>query len=182
MIGNQYKGRYAILYDRVLLYRRVTKEKKDSPSNLPIKVSALSVGVLMLFEDPQAPFARDTQAFHNPKITNIEVSIEGKPNQLFSQGMRAYHVWDEARKFFAVCPGDKRHPEVAEVAKDLALADVSPGQFLTTKYALWLDFRTTDDQRLQGNGRKLSAEMTIRIQRETEAVGDLTIRIPISHI
>ena len=76
MIGNQYEGRIAILYDRVLLYRRVTKEKKDFPWNLPIKVSARSMrGVLMLFEDPQAPFASDTQAFYNPKITNIEVSI-----------------------------------------------------------------------------------------------------------
>ena len=129
MIGNQYEGRFEILYNRVLLYRRVTKEKKG----LPLELTHQGVrseyggvrGVLMLFEEPQSPFARDTQAFHNPKITNIEVSIEGKPNQLFSQGMHAYPVWDEARKFFAGCRGDKRHPEVAEVAKDLALADIS---------------------------------------------------------
>ena len=44
-----------------------------------------------------------------------------------------------------------------------------------TKYALWLDLRTTDDERLHGNGRKLRDEKTIGIQRETEAVGDLTI-------
>ena len=127
MIGNQYEGRFAILYDRVLLYLRVTKEKKDSPWNFPINVPTRSMrGVLMLFEDPQAPFARDNQAFHNPKITNIEVSIQGKPNQLFSQGMRAFHVWDEARKFFA---DDKRHPEVAEVAKTWPWQTSSWGSF-----------------------------------------------------
>ena len=81
-------------------------------------------GVLALFEDgaAQQPFARDTEAFYNPKITKIDVTIEGVPNQIFSQGMRAYQMWDKAKKFFAA--GSKRHPEVAAVAKDLALADV----------------------------------------------------------
>ena len=41
--------------------------------------------------------------------------------------MRAYQLWQEARKHFA--GGTKRHPEVAVVAKDLALADVSLTSF-----------------------------------------------------
>ena len=43
MIGNQYEGRFAILYDRVLLYKRVKIEKKDSPWDFPINVSARSM-------------------------------------------------------------------------------------------------------------------------------------------
>ena len=105
----------------------------------------------MLFEAAQQPFARDTEAFHNPKLTKVEVIIEGVPNQLYSQGMRAYQTWDEARSYFAA--GSKRHPDVSLVVKDLALVDVSMGEFLTTKYCLWLDLRTTDDDRLHGNGR-----------------------------
>ena len=94
----------------------------------------------MLFEDvtAQQPFARNMESFYNPKKTKVEVTI---PNQLFSQGMCAYQMWEEARKLFA--PGRKRHPEVAVVAKDLGLADVSLGEFLTSKFALWLDHRTT---------------------------------------
>ena len=51
-------------------------------------------GILMLFEDAAAlqPFARNTEAFYNPKITKVEVTIKGIPNQLFSQGMRAYQM------------------------------------------------------------------------------------------
>ena len=95
-------------------------------------------GILMLFEDVavQQPFARNTEAFYNPKITKVKVTIEGIPNQLFSQGMRAYQMCDEARKLFAALSGRKRHPDVSVVAKDLALADVSLGEFLTSKYAL----------------------------------------------
>jgi outer membrane protein assembly factor BamD (BamD/ComL family) len=89
-------------------------------------------GILMLFEDPAeagVAFARQTETFYNPKITKVEVTIEGVPNQLYSQGIRAHQQWDEAKKLFAA--GNKRHPETGAVAKDLALADVSLGYFLT---------------------------------------------------
>ena len=125
-------------------------------------------GILMLFEDPAAAFARDTEVFHNPKITKVEVTIEGVSNQLYSQGMRSYQQWDEAKKFFAASPGSKRHPETAMVAKDLALGDVALGEFLTSKYALWLDLRTTDDDQLHGSGRRIengSECVTIQITK-----------------
>ena len=134
----------------------------------------------MLFEDPPDDFARDTEAFYNPKITKVEVTIEGIPNQLYSQGMRAYQQWDEARKFLTA--GSKRYPEVAAVAKDLALADVSWTDFLTTKYALWLDLRTSVDDRLHGSGRRIenaSEGVTIQITKTAEAAGALNI-LPMS--
>ena len=85
----------------------------------------------MLFEDvaAQLPFARNTESFYNPKITKVEVTIEGIPNQLFSQGMPAYQMWDEARKLFAASPSRKRHPEEAVVAKDLGLDTPGPHLF-----------------------------------------------------
>ena len=150
MIDDQYKGRLAILYDRVLRYRKISKDKSDTLWNITLNVPARSMkGILMLFENvaAQQPFARNTEAFYNPKITKVEVTIEGVPNQLFSQGMRAYQMWDEAKKLFAASPGSKRHPDVSVVPKDLVLADVFLGEFLTSKYSLWLDLRTTDDDR-----------------------------------
>ena len=130
MIANQYGGRLAILYDRVLRHSKISKDKSDTLWNINLNVPARSMkGVLMLFEDvaAQQPFARNTEAFYNPKITKVEVTIEGIPNQLFSQEMRAYQMCDEARKLFAASPGRKRHPDVSVVAKDLGLADVSLG-------------------------------------------------------
>ena len=177
MISNQYKGRLAILYDRVLRHRKLSKDKSDTLWNINLNVPARSMkGILMLFEDARQPFARNTEAFYNPKITKVEVTIEGVPNQLFSQGMRAYQMWDEAKKLFA--SGNKRHPDVAVVAKDLALADVSLGEFLTSKYSLWLDLRTTDDDRLHGSGRRIenaSEGVTIQITKTAEATGALNI-------
>lgn len=40
----------------------------------------------MLFDDITAKraFGRESEAFYNPKITKVEVTIEGVPNQLYS--------------------------------------------------------------------------------------------------
>ena len=181
MIANQYNGRLVILYDRILRHRKISRDKSDSLWNINLNLPARSMkGVLMLFEDvtAQQPFARNTESFYNPKITKVEITIEGIPNQLFSQGMRAYQMWDEARKLFA--PGRKRHPEKAVVAKDLGLADVSLGEFLTSKFALWLDLRTTDDDRLHGSGRRIENAsegegVTIQLTKTAEAAGALNI-------
>ena len=130
----------------------------------------------MLFEDPAAAFQWDTEAFYNPKITKVEVTIEGVSNQLYSQGLLAYQQWDEAKKFFAA--GCKRHPEVIVVAKDLALADVTLADFLTIKYAMWLDLRSMDDFQLHGSGRRVenaSEGVTIQITKTAEAAGVLNI-------
>ena len=175
MNANQYNGRLAIPCDRILRHRKISRDKSDTLWNINLNLPARSMkGVLMLFEDvaAQQPFARNSGSFYNPKITKVEVTIEGIPNQLFSQGMHAYQMWDEARKLFA--PGRKRHPEMAVVAKDLGLADVSLGEFLTSKFALWLNLRTTDDDRLHGSGRRIenaSEGVTIQLTKKAEAAG-----------
>ena len=87
-------------------------------------------------------------------------------------------MWDEAKKYFAKSPGSKRHPEVGMAATDLALADVNLGEFLTSKYSLWLDPRTSDDDRIHGSGRSIenaSEGITIQITKKAEAAGSLNI-------
>ena len=130
-IRNQYGRSLAILYDRVLRHRKITYNKSDTLWNINLNVPARSMkGVLMLFEDPAAAYKRDPEAFYNPQLTKVEVTIEGIPNQLYSQGLRAYQQWDEARKLYA--GGPKRSPVTGAVAKDLALADVTLGEYFTS--------------------------------------------------
>ena len=93
--------------------------------------------------------------------------------------MRAYQQWDEIKKYFASGPSAKHHPEVAAVAKDLALADVTVGEYLTSKYALWLDMRTNDDDSLHGSGRRMenaSEGVTIQIAKKAETAGTVFVR------
>ena len=100
-------ARVVILYNRLLRHRKIAMDKSDT-LNINLNVPARSMkGILMLFENvaAQQPFARNIEAFYKPQITKMEVTIEGILIQLYSQGMRAYQMWDEAKKYFAASPG-----------------------------------------------------------------------------
>ena len=38
--------------------------------------------------------------FYNPKIEKVSVIVEGKPNQLYAQGMRLFEQYDDTHKYF----------------------------------------------------------------------------------
>ena len=56
------------------------------PFNTPCKSLK---GILVLFEEEKS-YARDTSKFYSPKIQKVSVIVEGKPNQLYTQGMRLF--------------------------------------------------------------------------------------------
>ena len=173
-IGQQTNGKMAILYDRILRHRKITKNKSDTLWNINLNVPARSMkGILMLFEDPERT---NTEDFYNPKITKVEMTIEGVPNQLYSQGMKAYQQWDEINKFFALT--SKRDKETDKFAKDLNFSDTTLEKYLTKRFALWLDLRTTDDNSLHGSGRRIeNASEGITIQITKEAGADEPINV-----
>ena len=173
-IGQQTNGKMAILYDRILRHRKMTKNKSDTLWNINLNVPARSMkGILMLFEDPERT---NTDHFYNPKITKVEMTIEGVPNQLYSQGMKAYQQWDEINKFFALT--SKRDKETDKFAKDLKFSDTTLEKYLTKRFALWLDLRTTDDNSLHGSGRRIeNASEGITIQITKEAGADEPINV-----
>ena len=64
-IRDLYAGRMAILYDRVLRHRKITKNKSDAFWNINLNVPTRSMkGILMLFEDPSKT---NTETYYNPK-------------------------------------------------------------------------------------------------------------------
>ena len=171
-ISNQYSN-LTVMYDRILRHKCIPVKKQETMWNFNINVPAKSMkGILMLFEEPADAFERDTEKFYNPKISKVETIIEGKPNQLYAQGMHAYQQFGEARKFFGTSPSSKEHsPEVGIVLKDLQLSDVSLSDYLTNKYALWLDLRTSDDDKLHGSGRRIentSEGITLQITKAAD--------------
>ena len=78
---------------------------------------------------------------------------QGKPNQLYAQGMRLFEQYDVICKYFA--EGKQKDNNTNEVQKQLQLHDLSVGEYLTDKYAICLDFRTIDKNTLHGMGRKI---------------------------
>ena len=60
------------------------------------------------------------------------------------------------------------------------LNDVSLGEYLVNKYALWLDFRMIDENELHGMGRRIenaSEGITLQIEKKEESAGALNTYI-----
>ena len=144
----------SILYDRILRARIIPLNKSDTSFSVDINSPSKSLkGVLLIFTQERSAnkFARDTEEFYNPKITKVEVTVEEVPNELYAQNMEYRHQYDEIIKHFS-----EGHLKGAGwVQKDLRLHNINIASYYTDKYALWLDFRTTDDNTLHGLGRRL---------------------------
>ena len=53
--------------------------------------------------------------------------------------------------------GEGQLKDAGAIQKDPQLHDVNIVSYYTDKYAIWLDFRTIDDNRLHGSGRRLES-------------------------
>ena len=90
--------------------------------------------------------------------------------------MRSFVQYDEARKYFT----EKRPAN--DVQAQLQLYDVRLGEYFVNvnKYALWLNFRTIDENELHGTGRRIenaSEGITLQIKKKAESAGALNAYI-----
>ena len=153
----------SIPYDRILRARIIPLNKSNTSFSVDINSPSKSLkGVLLIFTQERSAnkFARDTEEFYNPKIMKVEVTMEGVPNELYAQNMEYRHQYDEIIKHFA----EGRLKEAG-------------ASYYTDKYALWLDFRTIDDNRLHSSGRRLentSEGIRLQITKKAESSGKLS--------
>ena len=168
----------ALLYDRILRHRQIIVNKKDTVWNWAFNMPCKSLkGILVLFE-VEGSYTRDMSKFYNPKIQKVSVIVEGKPNQLYAQGMRSFEQYDEICKYFA--QGKQRDNDANEIQKHLQFYDLSLREYLVNKFALWLDFRTIDGNELHGTGRDIenvSEGITLPIEKKEESAGALNAYI-----
>ena len=108
--------------------------------------------------------------------TKVSVIVDGKPNQLYAQGMRSFEQYDDICKYFT--EGKQRDNNANEIQKHLQLYNLSLGEYLVNKYALWLDFRKIDENFLQGTGRRIenaSEGITLQIEKRQNQLGLLML-------
>ena len=128
----------SIPYTKVTSIHYPTLSKKDT--TWKIDVNNLSVrslqGLLLLFLDKRDDFANKNEEFYNSSIKKILVTIDGMPHQLIAAGLQARQIYPELRKYFS--------KEISDVTRE---------DFLTTKFPLWIDTRSSIDNTLHGSDR-----------------------------
>ena len=151
-IGEMYTGTTLILYNKVtsIHYQKLSKKH----STWKIDVNNLSVrslqSLLLLFLDKRDDFANKNEEFYNPSINKILMTINSMPHQLFVAGLQAREIYPELKKYFY-----KEN------------SDVTWEDFLTTKFALWIDTRSSIDNTLHGSGRAVEKRWYIAPDRKS---------------
>ena len=87
------------LYDRILRACIIPLNNSSTSFSVDINSPSISLkGVLLIFmkERSATKFNRDTEEFFNPKVTKVEVTVEGVPNELYAQNMEYRHQYDES--------------------------------------------------------------------------------------
>ena len=168
-----------ILYDRILRAHIIKLDNSNTSFSIDINSPSKNLkGVLLIFtkERSATKFTHNTEEFFNPKIMKVEVTVEGVPNELYAQNMEYRHQYDEIIKHFA----EGQLKEAGAIQKDLQLHNINIASYYTDKYALWLDFRTIDDNRLHGSGRRLentSEGIRLQITKESGSLGKLSCHL-----
>ena len=159
-IGEMYAGTTSIPYNKVTSIHYQTLSKKDTTWKIDVNnLSFRSLqGLLLLFLDKRDDFANKNEEFYNPSIKKILVTINGMPHQLFAAGLQARDIYPELKKYFY-----REH------------SNVTWEEFLTTKFGLWIDTRSSTDNTLYGSVKAIEKGILLQIEKVPETSdGDLT--------
>ena len=109
--------------------------------------------VVLLFTKKDAG---DSEEFVFPNLTRVDVTVEGNPNDIYSNGLAKRDMYREAVRFFS--------------KTECETNCVSRRKYYTDKFACVIDFRTVDDDAVSGSGRRLAsmqAGILMEIEKET---------------
>jgi hypothetical protein len=84
----------------------------------------------------------DSKEYIFPNIEKVNVTIEGKPNAEYSQGLTLDNFYNEAKRLFGT-------------ANDTCNDNISVWKFYKNKIALVVDLRAVVDSTTVGSGKKL---------------------------
>ena len=134
-LANKVRAEYSfgrqLWYNHITLLKSVVWKKDSVREDISVNIPCRSMkAIILLFTKPNS---KDNEEFLNPKINKVAVSIEGKANSVYSQGLTKSRIYEEARRFF----GNNTNACVDNLDKL---------SFLKNKYTLVVDLRTVNQQ------------------------------------
>ena len=160
-----YAGGKELAYDLVMREKVVSITRgSDTHLNLRVNPQRRSLkGILLLFINPYAAGARDTEHYFNPDITKVKVTVNGVPNRVYNEGIGGSDMWQELTRHFNPSPKSGR--------PNMTLA-----KYLTdNKFGLWIDLRSMADTTMHGNGQRLvDTQNGVQLEIDRKASGSGT--------
>jgi len=163
------------LTGKVFAYTHLHREKvipinKGTDARINIKGNAQRrslKAILLLFTEPHTAGTRDSEKFVFPDLKKVEVTINGSPNMVYSQGIVAEDLWEEASRFFVREKSKTEH--------------MTPKLFLTgDRFGLLVDLRSMSDRSMHGSGVRLvnsTDGVQLEIERKASGSGTINCRV-----
>ena len=119
-------------------------------------------GILLLFINPYAAGAWDTEQYFNPDITKVKVTVNGVPNRVFNEGLSGSDMWQEMTRYFN--PSTNGRPNMT-LAKYLT----------SNKFGHWIDLHSMADTTMHGNGQRMvNTQDGVQLEIDRKASGSGT--------
>ena len=169
-----YRSGKEFAYDYVMRERVVPIDLgSDTRLNLRVNPQRRSLkGILLLFINPYKAGARDTEHYFNPDITKVSVTVNGRPDRVYNEGISGKDMWNELTRYFKPQGHThKRGQPYAGGSPNMTLAN-----YLTAnKFGLWIDLRSMADTTMHGNGQRLvNTQDGVQLEIERTASGSGT--------
>ena len=121
-------------------------------------------GILLLFIEPYAGGARDSEKYVFPDLKKVRVTVNGTPNMLYNDGIQSEDIWAEVSRFFMK---EEHKPQFMTLQKF----------YTDDKFGLLIDLRSMASQEMHGSGTRLvdSTDGGIQLEIEREKNGSGTV-------
>ncbi|CAB4031794.1 Hypothetical predicted protein [Paramuricea clavata] len=140
-VSRMYSTGRSLSYKHVTLMRTSNWDKDLTIVNENINIPRKSMSAIVLLFTNRV--RTDSEEYIYPNIDKVNLTIEGVPNAVFSQGLPKNRFFEEAKRFF--CP---------MCEKSMADEFMSISKFFTNGFALVIDLRSTQDD-TTGGGKKI---------------------------
>jgi hypothetical protein len=142
-VNEGYETGRSLSYEHATLLKTTVWTKGITRFNETINVPRVSMrAVVLLFRNKTVT---DSEEYVFPNIEKVKVTIDGKPNAIYSQGLTYEHFYDEAKRLFGL-------------KNNTCNDNLSVRKFFRNKFALVVDMRTVDDSSIVGSGKKIQGD------------------------
>ena len=152
------------LFDHIHHYKRELVQKDDD--RIFVEVGGIDrksmKGILLIFEDDFDSGRRNSDRFPNPRIENINLTIDSLPNKLYTCGYKEENQWEEICRHFM--------QEDFKQSQDTHINLKS--YYGGNKFAVWTDLRSTEDNLLHGSGKVQKAANKIMLEMKKKKQGE----------
>ena len=155
-VNEGYETGRSLSYEHTTLLKTTVWSKDATRFNETIDVPRVSMrAVVLLFRKRTIT---DSEEYVFPNIEKVKVTIEGKPNAVYSQGLTTENFYDEAKRLFGI-------------ANNTCNDDINVRKFYKNRFALVIDLRAVDDNHIVRSGKKLLGDNPgILLEIETDTI------------